>query len=137
MRARAQVHFVAAEADRWFQSWTYWDINDNVYLKDQGGWDMDAVGAFVRTYATAVAGDPVETSFDPRTAAFSLRFEADAAIAAPTEVVAPALLYPGGFAVEVGGSAGLSWEAAGSDRPGVLLFTATSSGDAAISIVRN
>ena len=62
-----------------------------------------------------------EMRFSPDTAAFTLRWVADATLGAPTEVVAPALLYPKGFSVQA--SPGVSW-APDADRPGVLLVTA-------------
>ena len=128
-----EIRAVTGLADAHLQSWTHWDINDDVYRKATNEWNMDAVKAFCRTYAQAVAGRPTAMAFDPSTAAFSLAFDADASLGAPTEVAAPALLYPDGFDVSLSGDAGLAWEM-DSARPGIVLVTAAASGKATVTI---
>jgi endoglycosylceramidase len=131
-----EIRAVVGLADSHLQSWTHWDINDDVYQKNTKTWNLDAVKAFVRTYAQAIAGTPTSMTFDPTTNAFELRFAADPSLGAPTEVVAPALLYPGGFTVTVSGAAGLTWELS-ADRPGVIVVTAAAAGEGVVTIEAN
>ena len=67
---------------------------------DSGG---RALRGFVRPYARATAGELLEMRFDARRGIFFLRYRADPAIAAPTEVFVPELQFPRGFVVETEG----------------------------------
>jgi hypothetical protein len=78
-----------------------WNGEDlSVYSVQEGG---RALKGFVRPYATAVAGRPLEMSFHRKSGAFSLTWEPDPAIKAPTEIFVPPIQYPRGFSVETDG----------------------------------
>lgn len=68
--------------------------NLSIYTSAGGGRALDAVA---RPYARAVAGTPIRMSFSR--GRFSLAFEGDPAVRAPTEIVVPSHHYPSGFAV--------------------------------------
>ena len=77
-------------------SWIDWDFS-----MDDGA---KAV-SWARTYAPAVAGVPLNMSFDPQTKDFNFCFEPDLAIQAPTEIFASRnYSYPNGFSVSTSGN---------------------------------
>lgn len=85
-----------------------WNQEDlSIYSPDQRADAADpdsggrALPALVRPYATAVAGVPEPVSFDRKRGRFTMAWEADPAIDAPTEVFVPALQYPDGYEVQV------------------------------------
>jgi endoglycosylceramidase len=131
-----QIVFVLNECDKYFQSWSYWDMS-SLYNKDTGGWDMDAMFVgFIRTYPQAIAGEPTSISFDFNTSAFEFTYVADATIMMPTEIAVPAVLYPDGFNVVLSDDGVLSWQMSES-RPNVIELTASVSGTASISIAKS
>lgn len=68
------------------------------------------VGALARTYATAVAGRPVHVHFDPPSGNFTLVYEADPRVTAPTEIfVAETLHYKHGVRVTVSPASAAQW----------------------------
>jgi hypothetical protein len=99
--------------------WNYTADNDNEYgdqwngedlsifsrdqQKDPG--DLDSGGraleAVVRPYARAVAGEPLEMSFNPGRREFKFAFRHDAGVSAPTELYVPNFQYPHGYEVVV------------------------------------
>jgi len=97
-----EVEWVLNEADRRFQSWTFWDIGA-LYgpAPTPGGARvprLELLQSFVRPYARAIAGTPTTTSFDYATNRYTLAFE-PSNTSAPTEIVLPALRYPHGTTV--------------------------------------
>lgn len=107
-------------ADQNFESWTFYDM---VSVTDrQGALIADAMKVLARPFAQAIAGTPVSMSFDSATNTFTLKYEADAAIEAPTEIAVPALRFPHGFDVEL--SDGLTWDMA-EGRVNVIAVSAT------------
>eukprot|EP00058_Branchiostoma_floridae_P015168 XP_002600656.1 hypothetical protein BRAFLDRAFT_102437 [Branchiostoma floridae] len=93
--------FVLREADRFLQSWTYWDT-----FKGTGAfWDRsgraipERISMFVRTYARAVAGVPTAMTFDVVTRRFHLTFDPDPSIKEPTEIFVPRIHYEKGYTV--------------------------------------
>ena len=74
---------------------------------DSGG---RALPALVRPYAPAVAGLPEPVSFERKKGRFELRWQADPAIDAPTEVFVPDVQYPDGFGATVEPEADLEWD---------------------------
>ena len=84
---------------------------------DEGG---RALRGFVRPYAIATAGRLREMSFGLGSGIFSLVYEPDPAISAPTEVFVPRIQYPRGFSVETAGCVA-AWRPDG-DSPGPTLI---------------
>jgi hypothetical protein len=75
-----------------------WNQEDlSIYSSDQGG--GRAVEGFSRPYARRIAGEPVSVSFDIGSGELVLVFDAEPAIAAPTEIFVPAIQYPQGYQV--------------------------------------
>jgi hypothetical protein len=70
------------------------DQQDDPSDPDSGG---RACSGFVRPYARRVQGVPTKVRFDPRAGLFTLEYQADPSIAAPTEIFAPRLQFPDGF----------------------------------------
>jgi hypothetical protein len=60
-----------------------------------------ALGAVVRPYPMAIAGQPLHLSFDSERKVFEFSFRHDPEIAAPTEIFVPDYQYPMGCTVEV------------------------------------
>ena len=57
------------------------------------------------TYASAVAGTPTSMAFNPDTAAFTMGYESNPAISAPTVIVVPTSThYPHGYCLRVSGA---------------------------------
>lgn len=103
------------------------DQQDNPGDVHSGG---RAIHGFARPYARATQGTPRSQSFDSETGAFTLVFEADPAIAAPTEIAVPDIQYPDGYVVE---APGLTVNPA---APGTVSVTAAKAGEARISVRR-
>ena len=61
------------------------------------------LNALLRPYPESIAGDPISWSYDSPSGAFTLRYSPDRSLAAPTEIVLPSRLYPGGYGVDCGG----------------------------------
>lgn len=94
--ARAECEAVMAALDKQLMSYTdYADSQGDTFAPSQAqqeGW--------ARSYARAVAGTPLNMSFDAASKAFELCYTIDASIAAPTEVFASRTYsYPQGRAV--------------------------------------
>ena len=102
--ATIECDFVMSEADRNFQSWTYWD---SVFFDKSGNVIWDTVRGFSRAYAQAISGTPKLMTFNTTTADFHLWYHLDVAIDSPTEIVAPPVHYANGVLVSL--STGLSW----------------------------
>jgi len=93
-------------ADDYLQSWTYWD--GGFYLPD-GNVNLPKVKSFARTYAQAIAGHPLEMSFNVSTAQFSFSYAMDVEILAPTEIFIPTKIhYPNGYDVKT--SDNIKWK---------------------------
>jgi endoglycosylceramidase len=77
--------------DQRLLSWIDWNYGDN-------GTEADSRA---RTYAYAVAGLPLNMSFDPQTKEFNFCFQIEPTVIAPTEIFASTKYnYPHGFAVK-------------------------------------
>ncbi len=72
------------------------DQQDDPADPDSGG---RALGGIVRPFARRIQGRPLRVVFDRRSGVFSLDYEADPSLAAPTEIYVPRLQYPDGFQV--------------------------------------
>jgi hypothetical protein len=105
------------------------DQQDDPSDPDSGG---RAVKGFVRPYARAVQGTPKSMSFDSETGEFELVFDADPAIAAPTEIFLPAIQYPDDFAIQ---AKGLELTPGGARGP-VIALRAAREGEYRVTITR-
>jgi len=112
--------WIMDEADRRFVSWTHWDIDyffdpsetdDGEFLGCESSHPRGCIKDFVRPYAQAIAGTPIDMVFDHVDSGnFSLTYEPDRAIAAATEIFLPPYRYPRGYGVDVDpANAPLSW----------------------------
>lgn len=102
--------------------WNYTADNDNVYGDQWNGEDLSifskdqihplddphdldaggrAVGAFCRPYPRAIAGEPLELSFDMNSREFKFSFKHAADIHEPTEIYVPDYHYGVGLGVEI------------------------------------
>ncbi|MBN1880915.1 MAG: cellulase family glycosylhydrolase [Deltaproteobacteria bacterium] len=87
-----------------------WNQEDlSVYSRDQKDNPDDinsggrALEGFVRPYPQYVQGTPKKIEFRRKMGLFTLVFDADPKIDAPTEIFVPNIQYPNGFRVEAGG----------------------------------
>ncbi len=108
----ADLGRITADADANLVGWIYWqwiDYDDPTGSHSSALWPPRAttpsqLAVLSETYASAVAGTPTAMSFDPATAAFTLRYVPDPAVRAPTVVVVPvATHYPHGYCARVFG----------------------------------
>lgn len=91
-----------------------------------------ATAGFCRPYARAVQGRLVEVAFDKAGGVFRLVWDADPAIAEPTEVFVPGLQFPNGFDLDVQGD----WEEAGEAGDQLLVVKARSAGRLELRLTR-
>ncbi len=75
----------------------------------------------VQAWPRAIAGAPTATTWDGGTRVMRTTFTASAAVTAPTEVVAPARLYPGGVAVTTSEGVAADW--AWDEATGIVTVT--------------
>ncbi len=87
-----------------------WNEEDNsIFSRDQQADPADinsggrAIEGFCRPYAVRTTGTPLAMSFDLKRRHFVYSFEADPAIAEPTELYIPRVQYPRGYAVALSG----------------------------------
>jgi hypothetical protein len=104
------------------------DQHDAAKGKDSGG---RAVAGFARPYARATQGTPLVMRFDRTEGAFTLTYEADPAIRAPTEIALPETQYPDEFLVV---APGLTLELGTSER--VLKVWAKDAGTKTVTVRR-
>ncbi len=85
-------------------------------LLDEAGEERDVAAALIRPYVHRLNGVPLEAAFDPATRTYTARFGEAGSPWQPTELVAPAAVYPDGVAValsdghhEVHGNRVLVW----------------------------
>lgn len=94
----AEIKRVADLADSAMHSWAYWQFKyyDDIttvsgpmegFYKSDGSLQTAKVTALSRTYATTIAGTPLDVKFDSVTGAFRLRYEVEESLQhLPTEV---------------------------------------------------
>lgn len=114
---RVQCEMCDAQA----QSWAYWqykyfhDITtaggeaESFYFKN-GTLQERKVKALSRTYAQAIQGTMQGTSFNVDTGAFSLIYQADVGVLAPTEVFVSPFYYSNGYNVTISPPQAASWK---------------------------
>eukprot|EP01102_Stenamoeba_stenopodia_P003368 TRINITY_DN1333_c0_g1_i5.p1 TRINITY_DN1333_c0_g1~~TRINITY_DN1333_c0_g1_i5.p1 ORF type:complete len:544 (-),score=80.71 TRINITY_DN1333_c0_g1_i5:434-1996(-) len=93
---------VMNNADKYLQSWTYWDFSDGAFF-DNGKINMDYVKMFSRTYPQAIAGLPISYYFDPNTAEFAFTFLATQPTSTRPTVIYlnEELHYPSGYNLRI------------------------------------
>ncbi|HEY4239187.1 MAG TPA: cellulase family glycosylhydrolase [Kofleriaceae bacterium] len=97
--------------------WAY-DKSDGYGLLDPEGNEKPAlVGAVVRPYPEAVAGQPLSYAFDATTSTFTLTYVPED-LGVPTVISVPARVYPSGFTVECGCTV--------TEQPGEVLLSGAS-----------
>jgi len=93
------------QADSIHMSWSYWS-------NSLGGWSplkqdltpSPILWELVRAYPQATAGRLVSYSFDQVSRNFQMEYISDAAIAQPTEIAVPSLLYGHGYDLNITGA---------------------------------
>jgi len=98
-------------ADQHFQSWAYWSLKDyhdfttmeksDPLYDESGKLEVRKLKLLSRTYAPAVAGEPVRHVFFPSSGNFTLSFVANASAGATEVYLNEDLHYPNGYAVAV------------------------------------
>ena len=85
---------------------TYWSYSKGgsySVLDENGVEKKTLLDALVRPWPERVAGSPASYGFDAATATFTLTYQPDTGIAAPTVIRVPERAYPNGYQVECGG----------------------------------
>jgi endoglycosylceramidase len=109
----ADLARVTSDANANLVGWIYWqwiNYDDPTGSHSSALWPPRAatgsqLQVLSETYASAVAGTPTAMTFDPTTGAFTLRYEANPKITAPTVVVVPVSThYPHGYCLQVVGA---------------------------------
>ena len=96
-------------ADRSTSGWAYWSYDpDPMGIINSDGSEQAKLNNLVRIYPKAVAGNPTNYSYDPKTRIFKLVFK-ETGINAPTEIYIPAKrFFPEGWKLTVSDPTG-SW----------------------------
>jgi len=142
-----EIERVAGLADQHMVSWHYWAFgnwgdptggaSEGLFADDLArpqSLKQPKADALIRTYPQAVAGTPRSFGFDPATKTFTLSYQADATIAAPTVVFVPVVRHYGGhYAVAVEGPAIVISTA---DAP-LLVIQNTGSGHVNLSLTKS
>jgi endoglycosylceramidase len=114
------IDYLTGLADTAFMSWAYWQFKfyqdlttsgpaESFYFAD-GSLAQAKVQALSRTHAQAIAGRPLSTTFNATTNAFSLSYQYDAAVSAPTVVyLNKPMRYPSGYSVQVSPAGSVDW----------------------------
>jgi hypothetical protein len=85
---------------------TYWSYSKGgsySVLDADGVEKKTLLAALVRPWPERVAGTPVSYGFDAATTTFTLTYEPEPTMTAPTVIRVPERVYPGGYQVECGG----------------------------------
>jgi endoglycosylceramidase len=119
------IEIDAAVADQHLMGWTHWaykqwkdpttaDEAQGMFHDDTdfSSVKKEKLRILVRTYAQATAGEPLATSFDAATGAFSYRYRSSD-LPQPTEIFVSPLHYPNGYDVTVANG---QWETAPGNR---------------------
>jgi endoglycosylceramidase len=104
---------ITSDANANLVGWIYWqwiNYNDPTGSHSSALWPpRSATGSQLKvlaeTYASAVAGTPHAMTFDPKTGAFALQYQANPKVTAPTVIVVPVSThYPHGYCLHVSGA---------------------------------
>jgi endoglycosylceramidase len=86
--------------DHTTSGWAFWDRG--LIHSAMEGSDQQVLDYLVRPFPHAVAGQPLEVSFDRATSTFRLVFASRARVQGPTEIFVPQATYPSGWTAQVG-----------------------------------
>jgi endoglycosylceramidase len=144
---------VTALSDQYLVSWTYWAyggwgdptgnalqeglFTDDLQRFDAGGNPQGLkakADLLIRTFPRAIAGTPRSFAFDPASKQFTLAYDADCSIDAPTEIFVPVARHYGGhYTASVSGPASVT---SASDAA-VLTLQNTGAGLVEITVTRS
>jgi hypothetical protein len=113
--------------DRWNQE----DLS--IFSVDQveaGNDGARALPGFCRPYVRAVQGRLLESRFDRAAGTYTLRWDADPGVDAPTEVFVPDVWFPNGFTAPTGGTLDVERQNGGA----ILRVTATTPGPMTLTL---
>ncbi|CAF0730390.1 unnamed protein product [Rotaria sp. Silwood1] len=120
-----EIHRITGLADEFLQSWSYWQFKkyqdlttaaspataESFYTED-GELEVNKVKALSRSYAQAIAGQPIFMYFEPISCNFVLDFNINTDIKQPTIVyINEDLNYPHGNVIKVSPADSLTWTA--------------------------
>jgi endoglycosylceramidase len=109
----ADLARITSDANAALVGWIYWqwiNYDDPTGSHSSALWPpreatASQLDVLSQTYASAVAGTPISTAFDPTTAAFTLRYRSNPRVTAPTVIVVPVSThYPHGYCARVVGA---------------------------------
>eukprot|EP00005_Dracoamoeba_jomungandri_P000139 CAMPEP_0174253230 /NCGR_PEP_ID=MMETSP0439-20130205/2606_1 /TAXON_ID=0 /ORGANISM="Stereomyxa ramosa, Strain Chinc5" /LENGTH=525 /DNA_ID=CAMNT_0015334145 /DNA_START=19 /DNA_END=1596 /DNA_ORIENTATION=- len=133
------LKFLTDLADKYLQSWTYWQFkfyhdlttdtgSGESFYDENGKLQKEKVKMLSRSYAQAIAGVPLSQSFDTDTSLYRLSFSLDPSISAPTVVyINEQYYYPNGFSVTTQPPGSLSYS-----QPATNFLYFVSSGNSAV-----
>jgi hypothetical protein len=115
-----------------------WNQEDlSIYSRDQDTGPNDpnsggrAVKGFSRPYARRIQGEPKSVTFDSARGVFTLVFDAEPNISAPTEIFVPTIQFPNGVKIAAGGGLKVV-----SNGQGVIELLAENSGEKVVRLTR-
>jgi endoglycosylceramidase len=109
----ADLARITSDANANLVGWIYWqwiNYDDPTGSHSSALWPPRAatgsqLQVLSETYPSAVAGTPTAMTFDPKTAAFTFRYQSNPKITAPTVIVVPVSThYPHGYCLHVSGA---------------------------------
>jgi len=101
--------WILETADANLQSWSHWDLN---YFMMPGqdfegffgctpAYPRGCIKEFIRPYAQATAGTPIDMKYDRSSKIFTFAMKPDSRIQAPTEIFLPPYCYPNGYEIAI------------------------------------
>jgi len=144
-----EINRITGLADEFLQSWSYWQFKkyqdlttaaspattESFYTED-GELEMNKVRALSRSYAQAIAGQPLSMIFDPRTARFQLVFIVNTDIHQPTIIyINEELNYPQGCDINVAPVNSLTWNSTDPNYYEFIPGTSTKNGTAVTILI--
>ncbi|CAF3853837.1 unnamed protein product [Rotaria sp. Silwood1] len=118
-----EISRITGLADAFLQSWSYWQFKQyqdlttaqrptttESFYNEVGELEINKVRALSRSYAQAIAGDPINMLFEPATSRFQLVFNVKTDIHQPTIIyINEDLNYPYGNDINVSPVNSLTW----------------------------
>jgi endoglycosylceramidase len=125
------------------QSWSYWQYkfyddpttagndDEGLFFAGNGTLQEVKIRSLVRSYVRRVQGTLQSSRFDADSGSFSLSFQANTLIAAPTEIFLSPFFYPGGARVSINPPGAATYYAHNS----LLFVTSLQNGTISVSVV--